>query len=869
MGRMALLLDPPGYFRCQEPGFHATICGDKLYEHWVPNKDGSGKLNDVRIYNPPGSEWILPLPLQLRGDWYKDVTLGDYVLRQADWSWASGITPVEFEWGTKKADGTGFSDNKGFAIPKVPDPVTSLDNVSYSAMWTAAGLGSSPAGFATIGSCQQAPNGELLSEAPYTPHLEWGVFPAPDESLVFGFGPFALILSGSRVFLLKHGADKTTWTLLGKADAAATRTATLQPFNVAGTSPGLLTAFNPRLAFRKLTVIPVGGDTFYLHFGEGDPIPIKVPGGTTLSTEEMGGALGPQGGQMFDFGAWWLGAAPGQKVYLQPQVVGYDFGTIPTLIDLPYLVDLTPEYRPTIAPFQGLYYWTNAREAGDITIGVDGDGFATVTNTWSNEEISWGLTDEVGDVWESDGTHHQAGLYVQLKADNPSGDGAAYLAPQIRAYQLRFPVLLAARESDMLLLLDTHYREVTAESVLGEADGKRIVADLWDRGVELLSASGHDRRDSYPVHWSEDADNDGIYETVRAAGWLLDPTLEEHAIRSRDAEPPIRFYRLEIGGVLEQANEGWFYVPQLTDPESAGQVEHTFAIRETMTQSGVNTLSSARIYIQPDPYAGTALAQLPGTLGQVTGTPGQRFSSKTFGPQLGEEKRAYCARIARDFRAWHFYERLDGQINYHVDLFQCLYTGRAAQYPLGSGSRGTIYRDKDEALAGCGQREQVFRPAAQARLTQRPHNVVRVTGKDEDGRISPGVIDADRRGWLGPVTYRNFIGQPRIKDLTGNVLAIGKEFLKRFARYALIRLRHRGRGWAITIPTLAPWQLVLSGGRCDVGYVLTIAGRGTYRIERCQVRQRSRYLFETTLTLEELPAGDDLLPPPSVPPLSP
>ena len=114
MGRLAVILDPAGYSRVKEPGLSYEITGDELLRRWSAGEQlgGGAMIGELHLYNPPGSEWIMPRPRQFEADWTKNtLVLDDHVLTTSEWSFATGITPVQWD-PSKKSGSAGNPDNK-------------------------------------------------------------------------------------------------------------------------------------------------------------------------------------------------------------------------------------------------------------------------------------------------------------------------------------------------------------------------------------------------------------------------------------------------------------------------------------------------------------------------------------------------------------------------------------------------------------------------------------------------------------------------------------------------------------------------------------------------------------------------------------
>lgn len=837
MGRHYVVLDGPGYYRCSEPGYHFFITGDEWLRK-VTTVAGRPETSPRLLWNPPGTEWVLPLPLQVGPGWYNDLTLDKYVLTSAMWTFASGITPLSFEWGTRLPDGTSSPENLGVAIPRIPSGVTSLDTTSYTALESAAGI-NLPADMATVAIAGTAPNGRPLSEADYHPYFAWGAYPAPHDTLVFGFAQFALILFRSALYVLSSPQnDRQTWKLLHRVDLKKPPTGIRVPSAVESFSGSVVSTAPGGLAQRALIVCPVGPD--HLHI---DCFGVSALVEARKSSDPLTQA------RLFKPGNWWIGAPEGAKVAFQAQVVGYNPLGFLSPLGAPSLFDLGTYYKPTAAPEQSVGFRFGGCDGLALTSGIDGDGFNYTEETASRQRITWGLTDELGDPRASDGTHSEGNLNLILSGghvgatDSPSSD--FYLAPQFRRFDLRFPPVLTARAHSTLILNDLQFAKWEGEATLREADGKRFHVDLFDGGVAALSASGHDRREGYPLEVWEDLNGDGTLDVLRLAGWLESPDLT--LVRVRSGGQPFLTYRMSGRALLSRGNDKngmWEFLPFMVDPTSPGTVEHSFIVRECVHQTGFDVTDPLRFVAHTDPFSGTALARIPETWGLTNGASGIDHS-KSYQPQWSQARIPYAEEIATRFRGWILREYLNGFIEYGPDPALWIqdygaYTVSCALYP--DHARATL----------AGVPGQCYEAEA-CRVMESPKaNTIRLSANPGAADFIPQVIDRDLRGITDP-TYANYLGEPRVY---GEIIeaAYSVKALKALARVALARLKRRKTQWTVTVPTLAPWEM--GPGEPYLGGVIRIYDAltyGDYLVNAIAVEHVKRGLHRTQFTVELVP----------------
>jgi len=838
MGRFAVQFDPPGYQYAAEPGLDFLIDGAGLYEKFAADTAAAGqRARD--FWNPPGTPWILCRPRQMNPNWYQDLRLSDHVLRSSSWSWAAGITPVEFEFG--KTPDASYPDNQWLSVA-VGNDTASLDSRDYDAMTAAAGV-TLPTGLVTIGFCGETPAGDGFSAEPsqLCPYIQWLHYPPPHDVFVFGFAQVAIIAYRDTFYVLKAlDSGGQSWELVGQRPMGAGDSRFAQPVSqVAGGSVVQAAAARPDV--RALLTYGLGFNDLYVLPGAGE--------GAALPLRHL-----PEASQepLLLNGPFWVAAMPGQLLTFQAQIVGFELADSQdpaSPAPAPWL-NLSEYYKPSVAPaFQvdSLLYIVAGGDPPVTTINADGS--VTVDSPSIDSSIVFGLVDEEGVAWDFDAAEtYQGSLYLTLLPGWVDSRVGGFLSPQVRHIEFRFPVVLEDRENTLLELDDTKFGAIEAEVFRRDPLGKRVRIELLDPGLEVLSATGHDRRANYPVHICEDVDNDGDYETVRVAAWLKEFTLTELRATHPVTGDPIIRYQLELHGLLSRTDQAWLFLPQMVDPESVppGTVEHTFAVSTPLEQSGFDITDAAVYLAQVDPHAGEDLAQLPGTWGRTPGVLG-RVTGNAWGPTWQQTKMDYMLEISRRLRGWVLYETLAGLVRYHDDLLLDLQRG--AEYSVSA----LLYPTHAAAISASAPR-QVYLTNARLNNEEPVANVVRVSGEDESLSITPQVLERDELS-ISDKTYEHFLGEPVVyaPPLRQAVELKVMKVLCRLLVHRLCRRRFR-RGAEVT---LAPWETLPAA--VELAEVVQLGSRGDFLIDHLQWRLLKSHAtlsqHRTTFTLLSLPSG--------------
>jgi hypothetical protein len=813
MARTWIELDPDGYYWAEEPGFHWQIYGDQLAEQLSP-KDAQVPAWDYKVWSPPGSEWLLPKPRQANPEWHKDARLSQHVMPLSQWTFMTGANAREWEF-PRKGDGTTYASNKWISVPYVPGG-TSIWAVNFDNIAGAANV-TFPATPKVVAFTSTTPVGRSLSDrADYAPYFQTLIYPEPDNFRLFGFGRLCLLLQKNiATLLLSRNHSLLTWEVVGGPwQINAARQGVSGPPTGQG---GLLTAFHsPAAEHYSCMVIPAGMNEVHLLFSGGQAFHCKV----TPSAD----------GIMWAPGSWWVGGYGGQKLHWQAQVVGYE--AVNTLAvnapAQPIMFDLGATYKPTQARKWWPQVLLHADPPEDVTQTGAGTSEMTFASPDSGESITVRVTQEDGTAWVSDGTNHKGGIALTMTPSTAPGVLGAYLAPSLHYVQLRFPVLLTPRENNPLILDDTEYAEWEAEASLRDPLGKRLDVGLYATTVDLLDVNGFAERDGYPIHVLRDANGDGTPDTIVAAAWVRDPELVEYKTEDPDnpGGPRVKLYKLTGEPLLSRCDRPLRYLPQMIDPDNPGQMEHLYVIQEMLRQCGFDVSDSAVITASADPLTGTDIARLPGQPTTDRGAVNFRLKD-TWAPKWDDTPLAYMRKVAENWRGWLLFEGLGKTLYYGPDLmFERISGLRAAPTPS-----AVIYLTHAAATAaGFPNQVALIDPVRQIEHPQA--NVIRITGKDADGTLTPHKL-VSYPAAVSDINDLHFTGEPVVYAAVDE-MGVGDAALIQLCKVALNKLLRRKVFRSPVVP-LAPWQVGASG--LNLGDVFTFQNRGDYLVSRIHVKQ--------------------------------
>lgn len=841
MGRYRIHLDPDGYQRTAEPGFHYWISGADLLPLLTTRieADGSTRQLTSQFFVPPGSEWLCVRPKQMDPEHFRDANLEYYVVDT--WTVDGGATATTFE-PTRKPTGATNADNvwlllsSGSSISAPP-----YSGVTWSDVFSQAGL-TMPSGFSDIAyattSSVESDSQNLQSED-FHPFIQWRQYPGPDSSFAFQFGNLIFLLAGGLVTVLMGDASLSPpFRKLDQFKAADA---------ISGGPTGSVIGLAPR--DYSMLVMPVGYDDVYVFLGGGQHRRLNLRKSLDVVPEER--LLSP------GWPGWIVAMPPSSKLAFQVQVVGYP--TVTAFESSGRLFDLGSQYKPSENPVVRLATRFDTTDESDITTTVSGTQ-TTLSMDWTapggGQDIIYSIDPDGSSANTWDGTHTYAELTLGLTSGSPGGI-YPFLAPQIRRLELRFPVVLEDRPNNPVTLDDSQFESWQVETnypsplLRSSALAKRLRVTVWDKAAALLIANGFDKRDGFPIHVEELTSTGPDVWTVRAAGWVSTLELTELKSEDPDAEEGVRKYTFEADALLSRLDTNWPYLPQLVDPSHPGGVmEHTFAIEETLHQSGFDPADTSQYIGLADPGVGTDMSQLPGTWGTTSGQLPKRVDSE-WAPNWDATKLEYAEKIAQDWRGWVLREELDGLIRYHQDfMVEALENGK--HY-----ISAVLYWSGAAATAGGVSGQYIMSDPVRHRVPPRA-NAIRVMQDEPGDSLFPHYLDRwspslDDISPLDP----DFLGELRVHQEVVPA-TWSKTAMRHLCRTRLLQLCRRSSPWSVEVPK-APWRF--SPNAIRVGDVITVDGDGygPHLIVHMEVEclksaaSPANELVITRLTLDRLP----------------
>lgn len=821
MGRYWVELDPDGFYYAAEPGAHFEWSAVKLLESIRTNfadNNSSVAVAPDNFYTLPNHPWVMCRPRQTDPQWYKDSRLDNHVLRDGDeWTWSPDVTVREWE-PTALPGETGYPKNKWQTV-QIPESAESLFDPDWSVIQEAAGF-ALPSDMVVVGLAGHTPAGGDFRHC--TPYIQVHSQPGPNDVAVFGFGQYLLIFASGGVTLLK--SESPGGTVVRKLGAWS--------YEAPGGQTSPLAAHVFQQYVRSVMVIETPPAHLGVVFGGGNPA--QVVQAYPFSNDEIVPVI-------VNENAWWVAGAAKSRLQFQVQVTGYEDATTEGY-EAGFFsgdFDLGHTYKPLIEPSLDVKSALHAVAPSDISTSTTTNQYEA-DSSFSLEQIGVYLRDENHFPWSSDGTHYTGRWRLVLSAST-----AGYLSPYLRDIQLKFPVNLTPRLNSPLLLDDTQFSQFFGSTNYFDPDGKRITIDLWDTGMAILRDAGFDTRENYPVIVWEDTTGNDVPDTVRLAGWVHLPDIQEILVETEDREQ-LRFYRLNAKGMLSRMRSGWLILPQMVDPAGGGYVEHTYAVGEALLAAGIDITDPNQYAVATDTWAGTARSRLPGTIANRPYTM-QLDSDNPWAPRYDESKLDYALRIAKAFAGWVFYEQLDGTILYHPNLFFELSLGGISYY------RSLQLYYNAAAAAAAGAPGQYYLSDLTESVRPVEANSIRIQGK-KDVPFRDVVIH-DALGWTTPL-YENFTGEPVPKTITldGATDAAAAALL---AQIALLEFGMRLVDWKLEVQ-LAPWDMVTADS-AEVGFVAAIQGidKGDRLITHSEVSllySRATSLLRTRFTCTRLPA---------------
>lgn len=858
MARIWVRLDGPGFNYCSEPGFMAQWSGRELHEAFIKAwaEEHPGEVPpDSKLWIPPGTDVLMPRPRQFSPDWYKDARLDQHVITLASgsylWNPQVDASTMVKAWNPNNlTNGTNPAPEDEWitvAIPAALDEIIAYDWPSFFA----AASGDEIAGYGTVAKAQETPRGELFGERQYAPFIQFLAYPQPDTPVALHFGDLALVCWRDTVSLVQETTLNDEGEIVFKRldqwgwDEVQHGVSKRYGARFGGGVIPLIAGINTHV--RSVGIIPLPPRQVLVCFGSGAAFPVTVRSSTTerILSSAAGG--------------WNLLAAPSTRLTFQVQVMGFEVGDTAAFgtgdANFPVVWDLGANYKPSVDPAISAYGYLFE----DPTI-PGGPTTSQTPNQWEflasgyDDRILIDLYDVPGDPWQSDGIKTKGSFHVQLRPPI-TGNAEGYLAPVLTRIGLKFPAVHAPRLGSELILDDTDFADVEMSWPLGKTEGKFIRVKVWDRGTAPFALGNHDLRTDYPVEILETDDIFGAY-VVRAVGWVQSCEFSEYRYDPL-TETNVGIYTLEAAGLLSRLDTDWEYVPQMFDPNGNGAVEHSYCVKETLYQAGLDTANTVEVQVYRDPYTGQGPAKMPGEWSQQANVPGLRTGNPA-APDHNRTKREYLD-FVKTLRGWIVYEAHQ-PVQYHPDLLSELLL---AKVPPGVAPTyyvsATLYSSHATALAAGRDARQCYQLLPTRSIEPPVANVIKIVPENDTGAPEAVILDRLTDALTETADFDVFTGEPKVKVLKSK-LAVSADAAKTLARAALLLLMRRKTAWQV-ICSLPVWEIA-GASDVEVGEVITLEGKGDYLIDDVHmhlVHSRTAALgssqWLTRLALVKIPAG--------------
>jgi hypothetical protein len=820
MPRLQVIVNPSGFWTTTERGFSTKWTGDELARRGLINMSDYGASSG--FWNPPRSSWLLGRPYQFDAAWYRDALFGSYTHRQTSWSFAANVSANVSEFGFWDSPSEQFSHAQMMNFGQIPATLgTQPIAVNFTTLATAAGV-TLPTGIGVVASTK---NPQAMGA---TPSITWVRQPEPQDTFIFGFGQFAVIVTDRQTIVLQ-AADLGYQSWVRKANSAG---AQLPQHSLIG---------NPLVAShqmqqRGLVVTQVGWNQLYLMERiNSEPVIVTTRAAPTPLQKASG-----QPNQILG-GPFWIAAAPGQKVLANVQTTAYrdanhitlGSGTVNDDTSKRWF-DCTFAYPPSVAPqvvIDGIMHGTGNPVGTGITGGLQFLDPATL------EYAEVQMVNHNHAAWLTGVGNFRGAFHVLLQASSGPNALSIY-SPQIRSIEMRFAPVIVARSGTDTVLTDTQFKPIQVEASLADPEAKKLTIPLKPSGIAVLEAAGISTWDNVPVEVWEDSNDNGTADVKRAAGWITEPPSKgTHGPNYSDMVLTAQ------GMLLGRADRHFHYRHHLAAWSSGGRLLHTDAIVSTLLQWGFDVTSTSAVEFESD-LDEDMVKYLPGPSEEPTES--GEVPTSAYAPDWDETGLEYIRRIAEQWRKWLLYEGISGKIWYEHDVVDDLID--LGQTP---SSEATFYLTH-AAAAGAGAHQHQVYMAGLERWGRPPKaNFIRIIPPKN---TIPHVIDKDVLSATSTAA-ENYLGEYIPHIMQPKWAAADELFIARLAivaRHALRRFRRRvtGHHWRCLC---APWQVLPSG--VDLNSVVTLQNLGLHRITHINVEQLSRDLFLTTWTAEKLPAA--------------
>jgi hypothetical protein len=321
---------------------------------------------------------------------------------------------------------------------------------------------------------------------------------------------------------------------------------------------------------------------------------------------------------------------------------------------------------------------------------------------------------------------------------------------------------------------------------------------------------------------------------------MAPPDAKIHRIQSGDPFQPVEDLVIEARALLMRCDEAFVYTPHLVDPANRGNLEHTFAVEESLLQSGFNVSDPTRVQISADSRS-QVWRTLPGGADDTLGSAREKSKRSPYAPANDETKLSYMRRV-RDYSYFLLYERADGLVLYRPDPIE-----KVIDWGMTLARDATFYGTRAQALAA-GVPNQVWLVPSEEYTEPVISNIVKIIPCDPS---LPQVFCRDTLSVEDP-TNENYVGYYVRTIVSAPEMAVDLIRSRLLAVVALRRARRKKvcRVWRCPLP---PWRMGSSG--FQIGDIAALYGYADYQVVEMEIRGLKHGVYETKLLGERVPTG--------------
>ncbi len=869
-GDLYIALEPTGYYYPSEEGASFSISGHEFVSKGL-------KRYQDNFFIAPNSPWIGPRPKQFRDRWTADPDRVNHLQLHDQWNFNIAVAHRK-EYLDQRLIGVSPDPQREWIYVRTPeaDEITDADdsypvklngtnNEALAFVMEKQGKVKIPHLYVVAATKDVIPGRKA-------PFIRSSITPQPHDTVVFGTGKLAYVLTRGNLHTLLLNYVTNQWDYLGSFAVGDNQGSFTVETGIGhhgdwGPSDWNVTlnwTDTKEISFTEFGSAKIGVDEIWVgSVGWGKLF--KVDANTKKNGRKTSNSYRSEAVLGRNTGKWWVAMPADEEIYFQVERLAFDVAQHVSDDDMfvpydlaapranPLMFNFGSGYKPTPEPqhFCDCVVHGHPNEEVFLEYAVGG---TSIGGSWSNaegegEEVHYRLLDDKYLPWAANGRQY-AGL-VHLKL-SPATDGES--APQVRSVNYQWGSVLTPRTR---YLDDASFLMVGATDVLKPDQWSefRISTSMLDpaskqfeciyqesmynlvwTGTRFMSRmEPYEKRTGFPVEiWREKAD--GSMLTVGAA-WVTKIEKQNPmilattpngttAMQAAGNVAPVSRWRILGRGLAWRMRQPWAFTAAVDNFSTTdGRITHVGAVRQACYQTGFrNNSSTLRFTEEVNNY-------LPGDVRSQSGTAGSRERKSAFHPDWNQLKLDYVLMIALGWSGWNFYERINGLLIYEPDVLQQIH--QLSNFP---DLITTFYSDREDAIAAEKPNHVwLSDPGPEQMVLEIQANVVRVVGKGQDEGEFAQVIVKDYQSIRGPTTYDNFHGEPKVVVVKVDI-AVNEEAAGRVAWMMLDRFKLRGEmlRWRTPIPA---WDLrsPTNPEAFDVGDSCVVQHFGNYVVVHSEV----------------------------------